>query len=136
MNEAFEMRIRSRVAGPSCMQLLRAGFAICGLAISLAAVALVVVLVLSDGPGTVVWGLSSAAAFAISYLFMHLGGKKGEKERAAGYTTSRWGYPNVEQVDEVTGLIVRSAGEPLLSRRVIRERLAAYRASREDSREI
>lgn len=131
MKNSFEMRTRTRAAGPSSMQLLRAGFAICGIAIALAGVALIVVLALSDPPETVVWGLGSAAAFAISYLFMHLGGKKGDKERAAGYTTSRWGYPNVEQVDEATGLIVRSAGEALLSRQVIRSRIAAYKASLE-----
>jgi len=75
--------------------------------------------------------LSGAGVFCVSFLVAYLGGKKGDKEIAAGYTTSRWGYPNVEQVDGATGLIVRSAGEALLSRQVIRSRIAAYKASLE-----
>ena len=51
------------------------------------------------------------------------------RESAAGYTTSRMGYPNLEQVDESTGLLVRAAGEPLLSRQERRARVRAIQGN-------
>ena len=55
-------------------------------------------------------------AFLASFLVIHWGSKQKDRECAAGYTTSGMGYPNLEQVDPATGLIVRAAGEPLLTR--------------------
>jgi hypothetical protein len=51
-----------------------------------------------------------------------------DKEFAAGYTTSRGGYLQYDQVDEATGLVVREAGEPALTRAQYRAKIAAFHA--------
>ena len=72
-------------------------------------------------------------AFLVSFLVVHWGSKQKDRECAAGYTTSGMGYPNLEQVDPATGLIVRAAGEPLLTRQEQRARVQAFKATLVDS---
>lgn len=50
-------------------------------------------------------------------------------EVRAGYTTHESLYPQVVQRDPRTGIVIRDAGEPLLSSKVRREREQAARAS-------
>ncbi|WP_120339107.1 hypothetical protein [Cryobacterium soli] len=52
-----------------------------------------------------------------------------DKEFAAGYTTSRGGFLQYDQVDESTGLVVREAGEPALTRAEYRAKIAAFHAA-------
>jgi len=52
-----------------------------------------------------------------------------DKEFAAGYTTSRGGYLQFDQVDEATGLVVREAGEPAITRAQYRAKIDAFRAT-------
>ena len=52
-----------------------------------------------------------------------------DKEFAAGYTTSRGGFLQYDQVDESTGLVVRDAGEPALTRAQYRAKIDAFRAT-------
>lgn len=77
-------------------------------------------------------GVAGASIF-IAWLVSNVLEKRKDAEFAAGYTTSRLGYPNLEQVDESTGLIVRAAGEPLLTRQEHRDRVLAYKARVQDS---
>ncbi|MBG6057180.1 hypothetical protein RCH16_000366 [Cryobacterium sp. MP_M5] len=56
--------------------------------------------------------------------------RRRDEELAAGYTTSRGSYLQYEQVDEATGLVVRRSGEPALSRREHRDRVARFLAER------
>ena len=106
-----------------------------GTAMSLLAITMVLNFLTSDRLQVTLVLLAGGAVFAVSFLVAYFGDKQGKRERAAGYTTSRLGYPNVEQVDEATGLIVRSAGEPLLSREVVRGRIDAFRTLSQGSRE-
>lgn len=98
-------------------------------------VAIVLVVVTQDSRRVVVLVYVVGAALAVTFLLIYWASKQKDRELAAGYTTSGFGYPNVEQVHPSTGLIVRAAGEPLLSRQVQRERVLAYKATRAGSRE-
>jgi predicted lysophospholipase L1 biosynthesis ABC-type transport system permease subunit len=112
-----------------------AAIAFIGVALVVPAVAILVIVVTHDSRRVVVLFLIEVAAFAVCFLLLYWVSKQMKREFAAGYTTSRMGYPNLEQVDEATGLIVRAAGEPLLSRQVRRDRVHAYKATRAGSRE-
>ena len=98
-------------------------------------VAILMIVVTHDSRRVVILFWIELAALGGSFLLSYLASKQKDREFAAGYTTSRMGYPNLEQVDESTGLIVRAAGEPLLSRQVRRDRVHAYKATRVGSRE-
>jgi hypothetical protein len=116
-------------------RLLVAVMAFVGGAAVVGVVAILVIVVTHDSRRVVVLFLIEVAVLGAGFLLMFWASKQKDKEFAAGYTTSRMGYPNLEQVDEATGLIVRAAGEPLLSRQVRRDRVHAYKAARVGSRE-
>ena len=50
-----------------------------------------------------------------------------KRETAAGYTTLRMGGRNLDEVDPVTGTVLRRAGEPRIPRAVRKGRLARAR---------
>ncbi|KFF57951.1 hypothetical protein JF66_22325 [Cryobacterium sp. MLB-32] len=89
--------------------------------------------ILFENPWLVAFCVIAGASGLMGFLMVSLLGRQKLKEFAAGYTTSRLGYPNMEQVDESAGLIVRAAGEPLLTRQEHHTRVQAYRASLVDS---
>ena len=70
---------------------------------------------------TAVWGV----AIGIGLLGALLGivaKVRSEAERAAGYTTTPFGFPEVDLVDPRTGIVLRNAGEPLLDKRTFLDR--------------
>jgi hypothetical protein len=135
VSQPFNMRTRTRVPGPSMWRLIVAAMASVGVAAVVTAVAILVIVVTHDSRRVVVLLFIMVAVLGAGFLLMFWASKQMKREFAAGYTTSRMGYPNLEQVDESTGLIVRAAGEPLLSRQVRRDRVHAYKAARAGSRE-
>ncbi|WP_156109772.1 hypothetical protein [Cryobacterium sp. MLB-32] len=135
MSESFEFRVRSRVAGMSMWRLALSALFFAAVAvvggISGSVMILVSGVLFENSWLVAFWGAASASLI-LSFLTVFLLGKQMKREFAAGYTTSWLGYPNLEQVDERTGLIVRAAGEPLISRQEHRTRVQALRASRVD----
>lgn len=69
----------------------------------------------------------AASAFCCIMMFRSLG-----KEAAAGYTTANGNYLQYDEVDGPTGLVVRAAGEPAISEKERRARVAAYLAQHTD----
>lgn len=51
-----------------------------------------------------------------------------KRETAAGYTTLRLGGRNLDEVDPVSGAVLRRAGEPRIPRAVRKRRLARARS--------
>ena len=136
MKDIFEMRTRTRIRGLSMRTLGLSGFACAGLAATATTSTLVVMAVtreLFENPWVAGLAGLMAASLAVGYVAMRLMDKQKLREFAAGYTTSRMGYSNMEQVDERTGLIVRAAGEPLLTRQEHRARVHAFEATMADS---
>ena len=134
-DQPFEMRTRSRVPGPSMWRLIVVAMLFVGVGLVIMLAAIITVVVTHE---TIVAGILvcvMAAVFTACFSMLFWASKQMKKEFAACYTTSTLGYPNLEQVDVSTGLIVRAAGEPLLSRQVRRERVLAFKASRTVSRE-
>lgn len=68
-------------------------------------------------------------AFFISIVANIMVRVRRDKEFAAGYTTSRGGFLQYDQVDESTGLVVRDAGEPALTRAQYRAKIDAFHAT-------
>ena len=56
--------------------------------------------------------------------------KRRNREFAAGYTTANGAYLQYEEVDGPTGLVVRESGEPAITEKERRARVAAYLAQR------
>jgi len=73
----------------------------------------------------IVLGLATLAAIVTNIM----GRVVRDREFAAGYTTSRGGYLQYDQVDESTGLVVREAGEPALTRAQHRAKIVAFQAA-------
>lgn len=65
----------------------------------------------------------ATAAFCCIMMFRSLG-----KEAAAGYTTANGNYLQYDEVDGPSGLVVRAAGEPAISEKERKARVAAYLA--------
>ena len=126
-NQPLDMRTRCRVPGPSMWRLYMAALALVGVALVVMVVAILVIVVTHESRRVVILVSIDAAALVVSFLLIYWGSKQKDREFAAGYTTSRMGYPNVEQVDESTGLIVRATGEHLLTRHEHRDRVLAYK---------
>jgi len=116
-------------------RLYMAALAFVGVAFIVMVIVILVLVVTQDSPRVVILFYLEVAALVVSFLLSFWASKQKDRELAAGYTTSSRGYPNLEQVDPSTGLIVRAAGEPLLSRQVQRDRVLAYKATRAVSRE-
>ena len=133
VSKPFQMHTRIRVSGPSMWHLNRAALAFGGVAGIVTVGALIVLVTTHDTRRVVPLFLIIVAAFLVSFLIAHWGSKQKDRECAAGYTTSSIGYPNLEQVDPATGLIVRAAGEPLLTRQEQRARVQAFKATLADS---
>jgi len=133
--QPFEMRIRSRVPGPSMWRINLAALALVGVMLVVMVVAILSIVVTHDTTVAFILLFVVGAVFLACYLLTVWASKQMKREFAAGYTTSRMGYPNLEQVDESTGQVVRAAGEPLLTRQVHRDRVLAYKATRAGSRE-
>ncbi|TFC05049.1 hypothetical protein E3O42_04125 [Cryobacterium adonitolivorans] len=126
----IQMRTRERVPGLSMRRLWI--WAVCLGALSLAAaIATVVAIIVTqstfNSPVVATLAAIFAGSMGLSFLLMYYVGLAVKAEIAVGYTTSRLGYPHVELVDESTSLVVRSAGEPLISREEYRRRVQAYR---------
>lgn len=136
MSESVAFRVRERVLGISMWRLALSALFFAALTVIggvLGAMTILASRVLFENPWLVAsWG-AAAASLVLSFLTIFLMGKQMQREFAAGYTTSRLGYPNMEQVDESTGLIVRAAGESLLTRQEHRRRVQAFKASLVDS---
>lgn len=133
MSKPFEMRTRTMVRGPSMWRLYMAALALGGVAAIVSVGALFVLVRTQDSPRVVPLVLVIFVAFIASFLVAHWASKQKDRECAAGYTTSGLGYPNLEQVDQATGLIVRSAGEPLLTRQERLTRVRAFKATLAES---
>lgn len=136
VNESVELRVRERVTGVSMWRLALGAVCFAGVAVVGGVSGSVMILVsgvLFENPWLVAFWGAASASLTFSFLAILLMGKQMKREFAAGYTTSRLGYPPVEQVDESTGLIVRAAGEPLISRQEHRTRVQAFKASLGDS---
>ncbi|KFF59206.1 hypothetical protein JF66_12905 [Cryobacterium sp. MLB-32] len=132
MDDTFPLRTRKTVSGLSMWRLMWAGracSAVTGVATASACVVMLVTDSTFDNPWVVALCGILAASAGVGFLFLRVGDKRKDAEFAEGYTTSRVGYPNLEQVDESTGFIVRAAGEPLLTRQEHRARMLAFRAS-------
>ena len=114
-------------------RLYMAALALGGVAAIVSVAALFVLVATHDSPRVVPLVLVIFGAFIASFVVAHLASKQKDRECAAGYTTSGMGYPNLEQVDPATGLIVRAAGEPLLTRQEHRARVQAFKATLEGS---
>lgn len=128
VNPVSDFRIRARVPGLSMWRLATVGIGLGGLAAVTCAIGIVNIILTGK---TIVMGVLvfvMMAFFVAAFSVSHWVEKKKIMELAAGYTTSRFGYPNVEMVDAATGLIVRAAGEPLLDRSTYRARIRAYKA--------
>lgn len=132
MDNSFKIQTRKMVSGLSMWRLMWAGLACSGVTV-VSTVAVCVVIIVTDSTFNNPWVVALAAILAVSagvgFLFMRVMDKRKDAEFAEGYTTSRVGYPNLEQVDESTGFIVRAAGEPLLTRQEHRARMLAFKAS-------
>ncbi|TFD37066.1 hypothetical protein E3T37_12795 [Cryobacterium sp. TMT2-10] len=135
MSQPFEIRTRSRVPGPSMWRLIVVAMLFVGVVLVVMVVAILSIVVTHDTTVAGILFLVMVAVSLVCFLLLSWMSKQMKREFAAGYTTSRMGYPNLEQVDESTGLVVRAAGEPLLSRQVRRDRVLAYKATRAGSRE-
>jgi len=133
VSKPFEMRTRTMVRGPSMWRLYMAALALGGVAAIVSVGALFVLVRTQDSPRVVPLVLVIFVAFIASFLVAHWASKQKDRECAAGYTTSGLGYPNLEQVDQATGLIVRSAGEPLLTRQERLTRVRAFKATLAES---
>lgn len=133
MSKPFEMHTRTRVLGPSMWRLYMAALAFGTVAVIVGVGALIVLVTTHDSRRVVPLVFIVFGAFLVSFLVVHWGSKQKDRECAAGYTTSGMGYPNLEQVDPATGLIVRAAGEPLLTRQEQRARVQAFKATLVDS---
>ncbi|KFF59210.1 hypothetical protein JF66_12925 [Cryobacterium sp. MLB-32] len=114
-------------------RLIMAALAVCGVALLIGAGAILVLVVTHESQRVVPSVYIIPATFVVSYLLLHWASKQKDKECAAGYTTSPGGYPNLEQVDASTGLIVRAAGESLIGRKEQRARVQAFKATLVDS---
>ena len=68
------------------------------------------------------------AGVLVGAVIVALVSAKGRQEVAAGYTTSPFGYQEVDLIDPKTGVVLRRAGEPLFDR-------VAYRAAVQSSRD-
>jgi len=136
MSQTFEFRVRERVAGISVRRLALAGFFFATVTVVGAILGALTILfsgLLFENPWLVAFWGSATASLIFCFLVIFIVDKQMKREFAAGYTTSRLGYPNLEQVDESTGLIVRAAGEPLISRQEHYTRVQSFKASRVDS---
>ena len=133
MSKPFQMHTRTRVPGPSMWSLYMAASAFVVVAGIATVGAFIVLGVTHDSRRVVPLVFIVGGAFLVSFLVIHWGSKQKDKECAAGYTTSGMGYPNLEQVDPATGLIVRASGEPLLTRQEQRARVQAFKATLVDS---
>ena len=85
--------------------------------------------VLFENPWLVAFWGTASASLMLGFIMIFVMDKQMKREFSQGYTTSRIGYPHLEQVDEGTGLIVRAAGEPLLTGQERRARVRAFKAS-------
>jgi len=128
---AVPMRTRERVSGPSMRRLSMWAVGLLGLSMAGAIATIIAILVTGstfDSPVVAAFGVVFAGSMFSSFLCMYYMNLALTAESAAGYTTSRIGYPHLELVDESTNLIVRSAREPLISREEYRHRVEAYQA--------
>jgi hypothetical protein len=85
-----------------------------------------------SGSLTVAFHVVSGVWFA-TFLFAVFGSVLGattrsKAELAAGYTTTPYRNQEVDLVDSRTGIVLRSAGEPLLDRETFKARRSAARA--------
>jgi hypothetical protein len=129
VSQSFDMRTRARVSGPSAWRLYLTALAVAGVILLVMVLALLVLVMTQDSRRVVPLVWIEAATLVVGLVLNHWASKQKERESAAGYTTSGMGYPNLEQVDPSTGLVVRAAGEPLLSRQAQRDRIREYKAS-------
>lgn len=128
----FQMRTRERIPGLPLIQFVYGAFLFAALTVaSTIAVVAAIVMTQSTFSNPVVATLAAieAACLVGGGACMYFGNLALKAEIAAGYTTSRFGYPHLELVDPSTNLIVRSAGEPLISREEYRRRVQAYRTT-------
>ena len=135
MND-FQMRTRERIPGLPLIQFVYGAFLFAALTVaSTIAVVVAIVVTQSTFSNPVVATLAAvmAACLVVAFAFIYFGNLALKAEIAAGYTTSRFGYPHLELVDPSTNLIVRSAGEPLIGRDEYRRRVQAYRTMVLDS---
>jgi len=95
--QPFEMRIRSRVPGPSMWRIDMAALALVGVMLVVTVVAILSIVVTHDTTVTCIFLSVMGAVFLASYLLPFWASKQMKREFAAGYTTSRMGCPNLEQ---------------------------------------
>jgi len=130
MIDPVPFRTRERTPGPSMILLMTVAIVFAPLILaSTISVMVAIVVTQSTFSNPVVATLAAvmAACLVVAFAFIYFGNLALKAEIAAGYTTSRFGYPHLELVDPSTNLIVRSAGEPLISRDEYRRRVQAYR---------
>lgn len=132
MDESGTGRVRTVIPGWSLWQwiclILASSGAVGFLSVVLAAV---VVITRTWVTNPLVSGILIAAGIAIVCIILGnvMGSVRRDQEFAAGYTTSRGGYLQYDQVDESTGLVVRDAGDPALTRAQYRAKIDAFRAT-------
>jgi len=95
--QPFEMRIRSGVPGPLMWRINMAALALVGVMLVVTVVAILVIVVTHDTTVTYIFLSVMGAVFLASFLLPFWASKQMKGEFAAGYTTSRMGYPNLEQ---------------------------------------
>ncbi|TFD93030.1 hypothetical protein E3T61_05500 [Cryobacterium lactosi] len=130
MIDPVPMRLRERVPGPSLIRTAYLTVLSAALTVASTIAVMVAILVTQstfDNPVVATLAAILAACLVGGVACTHFVKRALKAETAAGYTTSRFGYPQLELVDPSTNLIVRAAGEPLISREEYRRRVQAYR---------
>jgi hypothetical protein len=130
MIDPVPVRTRERVPGPSLVRTVYVTFISAALTLA-SGIAMMVAIVVTqstfDNPVVATLATILAACLVGGVACTHFAKRASKAETAAGYTTSRFGYPQLELVDPSTNLIVRAADEPLISRDEYRRRVQAYR---------
>jgi len=125
----------SLIPGPSALTLFRAGMAnlaVLGLlTFTFAGVQIGTNVGFSEPMPTVMFFVIAVQAAVLIPVFVHAVRRTVDREVAAGYTTTFGAFPEVQQADPQTGLVIRESGKPPLSpeeRTFQRQRIAAYKS--------
>lgn len=132
MGNAGQDQVRAVLPGPSLWQWIRLGFVTIAILLPLVLMlGATIILTRTWVSNPVISGLLIIIGLGFVMLIVAnvMSRVQRDKEFAAGYTTSRGGYLQYDQVDESTGLVVREAGEPALTRPQYRAKIDAFRAT-------